>query len=130
MILVPDTHALVWYLHDDARLGREALRLLEDPASKFAVPTIVLCELHDLSTKRKLQRDLSKILQHLKGDPRFDIVPLDETVVAHLPDGLDIHDAIIVGTTLALETSRKIRTALLTRDEAIRKSSLVETVWD
>lgn len=130
MIFVPDTHALVWYLQDDVRLGREAFRLLEDPDSKFSVPTIVLCELHDLSTKRKLQRDLPKVLKHLKGDPRFDIVPLDEAVVDHLPTGFDIHDAIIVGTTLALKENRKTRTALLTRDEAIRKSSLVETIWD
>lgn len=128
MIYGLDTHVLVWFFQDDPRLSVKIGDLLGNQASRFLVPTLVLCELHALSQKKKT--DFQKILQYLKGDDRFEVVPLDEKVVASLPTGLDIHDAVIVATLLAVAAERKFKPLLITRDEAIRRSSLIETIWE
>lgn len=128
MIYGLDTHAIVWFFQDDPRLSVKVGELLGNPSSRFLIPTLVLCELHALSQKKKT--DFPKILQYLKGDDRFEMVPLDEKVVASLPTGLDIHDAVIVATLLAVAQERKFKPLLITRDEAIRRSSLIETVWE
>ena len=128
MIYGLDTHVLVWFFQDDPRLSVKVGELLGNPSSRFLVPTLVLCELHALAQKKRT--DFPKILQYLKGDDRFELVSLDERVVASLPSGLDIHDAVIVATILAVAQERKLKPVLVTRDEVIRQSSLIETVWE
>ncbi len=133
MIYVLDTHALVWFLQNNPKLGDRASALFDDPTTRFAVPTLVLCEIAHLAQKGRLEKDLAKIIQHLRGDDRFEIISLDEAVVGCLPKGLDIldiHDAVIVATTLALGESHKEKTCLITRDGMIRDSKLVDVVWD
>ncbi len=128
MIYGLDTHVLVWFFQDDARLAVKVGELLDDPANRFLIPTLVLCELHALAQKKRT--DFQKILQYLKGDERFELVPLDEKVIASLPAGLDIHDAVIVATILAVARERKIKPLLVTRDESIRQSEIIETIWE
>jgi len=41
---VVDTHALVWFLEGNPRLGANAKAVLEDLASELIVPVIVLSE--------------------------------------------------------------------------------------
>ena len=41
---VLDTHALVWYLEANPRLGREAKRVVDDPLSDLVLPLIALAE--------------------------------------------------------------------------------------
>lgn len=128
MIYGLDTHAIVWFFQDDPRLSVKVGDLLANQTSRFLIPTLVLCELHALAQKKRT--DFPKILQYLKGDDRFEIIPLDEKVVVSLPAGLDIHDAVIVATLLAVAQERKFNPLLITRDEAIRQSSFIETIWE
>jgi PIN domain nuclease of toxin-antitoxin system len=45
MKILLDTHALVWWLSDDSRLSREAVRILEDPHNEILVSAAVGWEL-------------------------------------------------------------------------------------
>lgn len=54
---------------------------------------------------------------------------VDESVVTHLPTILNIHDAIIVATAIVFRDVVGEPTALVTCDEQIRKSGLIEVIW-
>ena len=54
MRYVVDTHALVWHLTGDARLGETARRVLEDENSLLVVPVIVLAEAKYIITESAL----------------------------------------------------------------------------
>jgi PIN domain nuclease of toxin-antitoxin system len=41
---IVDTHALIWYLEGNLKLGPEARLILDDPESDLTVPLIVLAE--------------------------------------------------------------------------------------
>jgi PIN domain nuclease of toxin-antitoxin system len=43
IVYVLDTHALVWYLTNDRRLGAQADAVLNDPGVTLIIPAIVLC---------------------------------------------------------------------------------------
>ena len=40
MIYVLDTHAIAWFVENDARLSANARLILEDPASELVIPTM------------------------------------------------------------------------------------------
>jgi len=41
---IVDTHALIWYLVDDPRLGEKAREILQSSGNRLIVPAIVLAE--------------------------------------------------------------------------------------
>ncbi len=49
--------------------------------------------------------------------------------LAYLPERLDIHDAIICSTALALENALGEEVRVITKDEEIKRSSLVKVIW-
>ncbi|HUA75767.1 MAG TPA: type II toxin-antitoxin system VapC family toxin [Solirubrobacteraceae bacterium] len=53
MRLLPDTHALLWLLDDDPRLGKRAARLLTDPANEVLLSAAVVWE---VAIKRSLEK--------------------------------------------------------------------------
>ena len=55
--------------------------------------------------------------------------PLDISVVTFAPVELEIHDAIIVGTTLCLSDELKEPVPLVTLDKTISNSGLVPHIW-
>ena len=129
MVCVADTHALVWYLSASARLGKRAAALLERQDSHIVIPTIVLAELKYLHQRNRIPISLTVVQTLIKADPRCLIYPLNEEAVNLLPVQLDIHDAIICSTALACQRAMDEKTVVLTKDEAIVKSGLVETAW-
>lgn len=130
MIYGIDTHALIWFLENNPKLGKKAGDVLEDPENSFFIPTIVLCEMKYLMQAGRLGEMTPKILSSIKNDSRFEITPLDLKVVDCLPAGLDIHDGIIIATALMISKEKKDRIALLTKDKMIRDSGLVDIIWD
>lgn len=67
------------------------------------------------------------MIRAISLDPRCLIYPIDLSVVHKAPLGLNIHDALIMGTALV---QREVVEGVLTCDESIVKSGLVSTVWD
>jgi len=93
------------------------------------VPTIVLAEMKYLFDRKRITTAFDDIRKRLYDDERVTIYPLDDLVIDYLPEQLEIHDAIICATCLALQNTLGEEVRLITKDEAIIKSSLVATVW-
>jgi predicted nucleic acid-binding protein len=128
MIYVLDTHAIVWHLANDRRLGQAARRIL-DGTSRLIVPTIVIAELKHLAAGIRVPLSFDNIIAALMADPRCQIYPLDIFTVVHLPANLDIHDAIIVATGLFYREVFAEEVSILTADNRIRASGLLPVVW-
>ena len=56
-----DTHALLWWLADDDRLGARARGLVEDPANDVIVSVVSLWEIVAKARIGKLQADIEEI---------------------------------------------------------------------
>jgi PIN domain nuclease of toxin-antitoxin system len=56
-----DTHALLWWLADDKRLGSHARRLIEDPANNVIVSMVSLWEIAVKVRIGKLSADVGEI---------------------------------------------------------------------
>ena len=123
---VVDTHALIWYLDDDPRLGAGAAAVFDDASVRLIIPVIVMLEIRYLSYRGRFERTMEEALQVIGLDPRCTIYPADLSVVNKAPLDLDIHDSLVVGTALV---QRELVDGVLTRDEAIVSSGLVPAVW-
>jgi PIN domain nuclease of toxin-antitoxin system len=126
MVCVIDTHALVWYLTDDKRLGKRAAELLGRPDTRIVVPVIVLAELKYLHQRSRISLSFSAVQTIIGADQRCAVYPVNEEVVDLLP--LDL-DAIICATALVCRRAIGEDTVVLTKDQAITGSGLVSTVW-
>jgi PIN domain nuclease of toxin-antitoxin system len=123
---VVDTHALLWYLSDSLKSSKHASDALDDTASEFILPIIAVAEACWLVEHGKTSiPGQQQLLSDIDSDPRFKIVPLGTKILTRsLPlSALEMHDRFIVATAL-------VRSAvLITKDEAIRNSGLVTTLW-
>lgn len=129
MIYILDTHALVWHLADSTRLGERARQIIVDPTAVLVLPTIALVEARFLSQRRRIPLAWEEIVTLLDQDSRCELHPLDRDVVDRLPEGLNIHDAIICATALLHRDSLGEDVQVITRDRQIIASGVVETVW-
>ena len=129
MTCVLDTHALVWHLTDNVRLGRNAGALLCDPASRIVIPTIVMAELKYLYHRRRIRLSYDEVLTSIENDERCMLFPLTEPVLALLPVELEIHDAIICATAILLQEAGADVVRVLTCDRQIAGSGFVTAVW-
>lgn len=129
---VADTHALIWYLEDSEKLGREASAAFDScdrGEATIFVPTICLIELIYLQEKGRIPNDLKKNLDAHLATGLASFVPVDLTlaVVAALQsisrdDVPDLPDRIIAATARTLDLP------LISRDRALQKSGL-SVVW-
>lgn len=129
MIYIVDTHALVWFLEANKRLGKRAKSVLLKPDAELVIPAIVLAESKFLFAKKRIGIDLDTIYNHVIAARNCTIYPLDEAVVAKMPTTLEIHDAIIVATGLVIQESLGEKVAVITRDEAIVNAGGINTLW-
>lgn len=129
---VLDAHTLIWFHAGSPRLGAEARRVLNDPASALVLPAIALAEACWAVGKGRFPGiGAEDILRAVDADPRMTVWPLTRDIVAktlELPAGMEMHDRQIVATVLVL-TEQGRAAALLTQDESIVKSGLVAVVW-
>jgi PIN domain nuclease of toxin-antitoxin system len=63
-----DTHALLWWLSDDDRLGRRARDLIEDPGNDVLVSMVSLWEIAVNTRIGKLQADIGEITDAVRRD--------------------------------------------------------------
>ena len=126
---VVDTHALVWFLEKNPRLSIAAHNALIDPNAKIVVPTIVLAEIKFLHARGRIATDLAATLAQLAPSSNCVIYGLNKAVVQRLPTSLNIHDAIIVATALVFRDVLGENTALISKDNQIKSSGLVQVIW-
>lgn len=126
---IVDTHALVWFLEKNSRLSDNAKTALTDANTQIILPTIVLTEVIFLYAKKKTSINLSAVLSQVANSSNCIVYPLDEEVVSRIPTGVNIHDAIIVATGLVFKDLMGHDVAIVTKDELIKQSNLIRTVW-
>ena len=132
MKYIVDTHALIWFLEGNSRLGLNAKIILSDPDSQLILPAIALAEAAWIIERGRTSIPSSKdLFRILKGDPRIVIYPLDEDVIeqsALLSEIGEMHDRQIVATALLVQHQKETVT-LLTCDQNITASGLITVAW-
>ena len=129
MRYVLDTHALLWHLSNDVRLGANAKRILDDPNAPLIVPVLVLAEAKHAADRKRTPTAFEHVLQAVLGSPRITVFPMDLYTVHYLSSQLDIHDSLIVASALFCKEFFRDEIAILTNDRAITASGLVATLW-
>lgn len=132
MRLVADSHAIVWFTSGSPRLSETARTALRDAQQEHGL-TVSVATFLDLwyvtQTTRQVTPDqLVRLRQTLVASPAVDLHPVDDAVADAFTSIdrtaiADPWDRLIVATALALEIP------LVTRDQAIQNSGVVETVW-
>ena len=129
MTYVADTHAFVWFLTNDPKLGKEAHSILQkadEGKETIIVPTIVLAEMLQICENKDVSLKFRDILSKLASSTNYVSYALDVEVLIKAQDLSEIremHDRIIVAT--AIITNCKI----LTKDSVIKQFNKAETVW-
>lgn len=132
MKYVVDTHALIWFLEDNPRLGTNAKVVLADSSSQLVLPAIALAEaVWIVDRGRTSIPSVVDLLNAVNADPRIAIYPVDQTVIEQsvsLSVITEMHDRLIVATAIVLE-KQGYKVGLLTCDRNITASGLLTLVW-
>jgi PIN domain nuclease of toxin-antitoxin system len=129
-----DTHALVWYLEGNSRLGSQAKATMTALESEMVLPLIALAEATFLIEKGRIGiPSISNLLTDVRNDDRIEIYPLTVAIFERslTPEGLlipELHDRFIVSTGLYLQDLGHT-VSILTRDEIITDSGILPVVW-
>jgi PIN domain nuclease of toxin-antitoxin system len=116
--LLLDTHALLWWLADDARLGPQARGLIADPAHDVLVSVVSLWEIALKARLNKLTADIQEIFTAIdrQGFVSVEIRRVHLVTQAGLPvhhrdpfDHLLIAQAIAEGAALVSDDRRLSR---------------------
>lgn len=128
MDYVTDTHSLVWYFTEDAKLSRNAGEAFEGTIKEgtIIIPAVVLAELMFIAKKGKINLTFEETIARIEECENFDIAPLDIDILKvadKIEMNMEMHDRVIVATAIYHEA------VLITRDERIKKSGVVATIW-
>lgn len=130
--VVADSHAIHWYLQGSDRLSDDAASALTSAEAGdgivVSVATIVDLWYVTQTTEGVTSDDLARLRDVLNESASVDLHPIDVPVAdaaTSIPRDVlaDPWDRFIVATATALEAP------LVTRDRAIAKAGLVETIW-
>jgi PIN domain nuclease of toxin-antitoxin system len=129
-VILLDTHVLVWAVGDTKRLSRAAAAEIRRArqGGGLAVSAITLWELGLLMNRGRIQAPgtvESSIRQLIEDITVRPITPEIAALAAQFPDDFprDPADRLIAAT------ARAEGLTLVTRDENIRRSPLIKTVW-
>ena len=135
MKVVADSHTLIWYLFGDPdqRLSQTARQALEEAENTDGIAVSVASVLdiwYVTQTRQVLSTEQLAEIVELLNDPAqgLEAVPITMPVAAAfqeipLVSLRDPWDRLITATAKALDVP------LVTRDDKIRNSELVETIW-
>ncbi|MDP1808010.1 MAG: PIN domain-containing protein [Actinomycetota bacterium] len=125
---VADTHALYWYLQNPARLSAAAdavFRLAEVGGALIIIPAIVVAELYYVAKKQNHDLSIAGLLSDIDAAPGFMLSELGQAQL-ELLEAVDIdemHDRLIAAEALARKA------AVVTKDQTLRNSQLIDTIW-
>jgi len=106
--LLLDTHALLWWLADDGRLGSPMRELIADPSTDILVSMVSLWEIVVKVRVRKLEADIDEILEAVarEGFGLLEISPAHLRVLAGLPrHHRDPFDHLLIAQAIAEEAT-------------------------
>jgi PIN domain nuclease of toxin-antitoxin system len=129
---VVDTHALVWHLEGNPRLGDAARAVMSDPHSDLVLPFMALVEACWMAEHGKTSIPSAvQLLAAVDSDRRVTVLPLHRIVLDRsltMTSIREMHDRLIVATALVLADAGET-VVLLTKDDNIRRSGLVSVAW-
>ncbi len=129
---IVDTHALIWHLVGNSRLGSSAEIVFQNPDSVLVLPIIALAEAIDIVQKGRTKiPNVQTLLQDVFSDKRIEIEPLTLEILQESLKASavpEMHDKLITSSALLLE-KQGFSVAVLTRDQSIIDSNLVKIVW-
>ncbi len=132
---VLDTHALLWFLANDPRLGAKAKAAFMETNARWVVSTIVLAEAcWVIALGRTNIPSPQAFLDAIEADPRVIHAYLTPDIVrqaVQLQDIPEMHDRLIAATAISLANEGHT-VALVTKDARISQSRLlgaVQVVW-
>lgn len=129
-VYVVDSHALLWFITEDRRLSPVAEQIMdraEVGEVRCFVPTIALAEIDRIIRKKNLPMTIDEVLATIATGDGFAAIAFDLEIfqiMLTMPEHFEMHDRIIAAT------ARYSEAKLITRDEVLRNSEEVETVWD
>lgn len=129
-----DTHALLWYLEGNVRLGDDAKSVMSTEDSEMILPIIALFEAALVIEKgRSGISEVSKLLRDVDADERIEIyptiMPIFERCLTEEGRAIpELHDRIIVSTGLYLQDLGH-NVSILTRDKTIIKADVLPVIW-
>lgn len=106
MKLLLDTHALLWWLADDARLGQRARERIADSDTIVLVSAVSLWEIVVKVRVGKLVADIGEIVAAV-GRQDFTLLPIDRAHLEalaglpRLPDHRDPFDHLLVAQAIS-----------------------------
>ena len=129
---VLDTHALVWHLEGNPRLGPQAKKVIDDPLSSLVSAHHSSCggSLHCRAWPHCHPQSV-RSTRIVFADLRIAIYPLTWEVFQESLNATvlpEMHDRLIVGSALQLQ-SLGDTISLLTKDTSIIEARLVPTLW-
>ncbi len=129
---VVDTHALIWFLEGNSRLGANARTILSEADSQLILPVIALAEAVWIVERGKTSiPSVTALLSAVSADCRVMVYPLDWAVIdqsINLGTIHEMHDRQIVSTALVLQNQGET-VRVLTCDQNITAPGLVPIVW-
>jgi PIN domain nuclease of toxin-antitoxin system len=129
---IADTHAAIWYLYSDSRLGRAASDFIEAATvggDHIGISAISLAEMIYLVEKKRISANALEDVLAAIANPKAVLqeIPLDASIVTRMKevareDIPDLPDRIIAAT------AQFYSVPILSRDRRIR-SSAITTIW-
>lgn len=128
MNYVTDTHSLVWYFTEDPRLSETVLNAFESTVDEGAIfiPAVVLAEIMFIAKKGRIAISFEETIKKIEENENFEVSSLNIDILKiadKIETDMEMHDRLIVATAKYLEAP------LITKDENIRTSEIVSTVW-
>jgi PIN domain nuclease of toxin-antitoxin system len=132
IVAIADTHATIWYLFSDPRLGSAASALIDDTVTRgdhIGVSAITIAEMVYLIEKGRIPDTVLNELHTATADPGAVLrhVPFDQNVAMKMTEVPrqevpDLPDRVIGATALFYSVP------VLSRDSRILSSS-IRTIW-
>ena len=128
-IYVVDTHALIWYLTNDNKLGKQATEIFaaaERGETRLVVSAVVVAEMYYANRKNNWFADFNATYRQLRAKPYFRLYPFNSDHVLDFDKDVmvpEMHDRIIAGL------ARRIGAPLLTTDPQITAAKLTPIIW-
>ena len=128
MQYLADTVAIIRHFANVGKIGKAAKLILQDADSgknTILISIISIVEILYLSERNKIPLDFEDLKRKLLPLDNYRIVDLDFDIVetAKTVQGLELHDRLIVSTSLSLNVP------ILTSDQIIKNSGQVDVIW-